>query len=59
MQRMLNHVTAYLKGYFMLDQIYHCTGVKAKVHFDFVHLVYNASKLALDCLTQLQLSATA
>lgn len=55
----VERVNAYLKGYFMLDQIYHCTGKKAKVHFDLVHLAYNASKLAIDYLTQLQLSETA
>ena len=55
----VERVNAYLKGFFLLDQIYHCTGVKAKVHFDLVHIAYNASKLAVDRLTQLQLSATA
>jgi len=55
----VERVNAYLKGYFLLDQIYHCTGEKAKVHFDLVHIAYNASKLAVDRLIQLQLSTTA
>lgn len=50
----VERVNAYLKGYFLLNQIYHCTGKKAKVHFDLVHIAYNASKLAVDRLTQLQ-----
>lgn len=49
----VERVNAYLKGYFMLDQIYHCTGKKAKTHVDFVHIAYNASKLAADRLRQL------
>lgn len=52
----VERVNAYLKGYFLLNQIYHCTGKKAKVHFDLVHLAYNACKLAVDRLSQLQLS---
>ena len=53
----VERVNAYLKGYFLLNQIYHCTGKKAKVHFDLVHIAYNACKLAVDRLAQLQLSA--
>lgn len=52
----VERVNAYLKGYFLLNQIYHCTGKKAKLHFDLVHLAYNASKLAIDRLTNLQAS---
>ncbi|MFY0521608.1 transposase [Lysinibacillus sp. UGB7] len=46
----VERVNAYLKGYFLLNQIYHCTGKKAKVHFDLVHIAYNASRLAMDRL---------
>lgn len=53
----VERVNAYLKGYFLLNQIYHCTGKKSKVHFDLVHIAYNACKIAVDRLTQLQLSA--
>jgi transposase len=53
----VERVNAYLKGYFLLNQIYHCTGKKAKLHFDLVHIAYNASKLAIDRLNILQLSA--
>ena len=52
----VERVNAYLKGYFLLNQIYHCTGKKAKVHFDLIHIAYNACKLAVDRLTKLQLS---
>jgi len=55
----VERVNAYLKGYFLLDQIYHCTGEKAKFHFDLVHIAYNASKLAVDRFIQLQLSTRA
>lgn len=55
----VERVNAYLKCYLLLNQTYHCTGVKAKVHFDLNHIAYNASKIAVDRLTQLQLSATA
>ena len=56
-QSAVERVNAYYKGYFLLNQVYHCTGKKAKVHFDLVHIAYNACKLAVDRLTQLQLSA--
>ncbi|MEK5070875.1 IS1182 family transposase [Sporosarcina sp. FSL K6-1508] len=48
----VERVNAYLKGYFLLNQIYHCSGKKAKVHFDIIHIAYNASKLATDRLKQ-------
>ncbi|WP_157185113.1 transposase, partial [Paenisporosarcina sp. TG20] len=50
----VERVNAYLKGYFLLNQIYHRTGKKAKMHVDLVHIAYNASKLAIDRLTYLQ-----
>jgi transposase len=50
----VERVNAYLKGYFLLNQIYHCTGKKAKLHVNLVQIAYNASKLAIDRLTYLQ-----
>ncbi|RBO98146.1 transposase [Rossellomorea aquimaris] len=50
----VERVNAYLKGYFLLNQIYHRTGEKAKLHVDLVQLAYNASKLAIDRLKSLQ-----
>lgn len=44
----VERVNAYLKLYFQLDNVRYRTGKRAKVHFDFVTLVYNASKLAAD-----------
>jgi len=44
----VERVNAYLKLYFQLDNVRYRTGKRAKVHFDFVTLVYNASKLATD-----------
>lgn len=44
----VERVNAYLKEFFQLNNIRHRTGKKAKVHFDLVTLVYNASKLAVD-----------
>lgn len=46
-------MNAYLKGYFQLNNVRYRTGKKAKVHFDLVTLVYNASKLAADRLNQM------
>lgn len=46
----VERVNAYLKEYFQLNQVRYRTGKCAKVHFDLVHLVYNASKLACDRL---------
>lgn len=50
----VERVNAYLKKYFLLEHVYHCGGKKAKLHMDFVHLAYNASKLAIDRLKKNQ-----
>lgn len=44
----VERVNAYLKEYFQLDNVRYRTGKRAKVHFDLITLVYNASKLACD-----------
>lgn len=44
----VERVNAYLKQYFQLKNVRHRGGMKAKVHFGFVTLIYNASKLAID-----------
>jgi len=44
----VERVNAYLKGFFQLNHVRYRTGKRAKVHFDMVTLVYNASKLAAD-----------
>ncbi|WP_438824005.1 transposase [Bacillus sp. JJ1773] len=44
----VERVNAYLKLYFQLNNVRYRTGKRAKVHFDLVTLVYNASKLATD-----------
>lgn len=44
----VERVNAYLKLYFQLNNVRYRTGKRAKVHFDLVTLVYNASKLAVD-----------
>ncbi|MEK3989673.1 transposase [Robertmurraya sp. FSL R5-0851] len=44
----VERVNAYLKEFFQLGNVRHRKGKKAKLHFDFVTLVYNASKLAVD-----------
>lgn len=49
----VERVNAYLKEYFQLDNVRYRTGKRAKVHFDLVTLVYNASKLASDRLNSL------
>lgn len=49
----VERVIAYLKEYFQLNQVRYRTGKRAKAHFDLVHLVYNASKLACDRLSVL------
>ncbi len=46
----VERVNAYLKEYFDLNNVRHRTGKKAKVHFQFVTLVYNASRFASDRL---------
>lgn len=44
----VERVNAYLKEYFGLNNVRHRTGKKAKLHFQLVTLVYNASNLATD-----------
>ncbi|QOS97246.1 transposase [Brevibacterium sp. JNUCC-42] len=44
----VERVHAYLKEFFQLNNVRYRTGKRAKVHFDLVTLVYNASKLAVD-----------
>lgn len=44
----VERVNAYLKEFFQLNNIRHRMGKKARLHFNFVTLVYNASKLAVD-----------
>src|SRR5690606_23367720 len=44
----VERVNAYLKEYFQLDNVRYRTRKLAKVHFDLITLVYNASKLACD-----------
>lgn len=53
----VERVNAYLKEYFQINNIRHRTGRKAKMHFDLVTIVYNASKLACDRIN-IQLQAT-
>ena len=44
----VERVNAYLKEFFGLNNVRHRTGKKAKLHFQLVTLVYNASRLATD-----------
>jgi transposase len=44
----VERVNAYLKEFFQLNNVRHRTGRKARLHFNLVTLVYNASKLAVD-----------
>lgn len=44
----VERVNAYLKEFFQLNNVRHRKGKKAKLHFDLITLVYNASKLAVD-----------
>jgi transposase len=44
----VERVNAYLKEFFQLNNVRYRTGKRAKVHFDLVTLVFNASKLACD-----------
>ena len=46
----VERVNAYLKRYFQLNIVRYRTGKRAKVYFDLVTLVYNASKFAADRL---------
>jgi len=43
-------VNAYLKEFFQLNNVRYRTGKRAKIHFDMVTLIYNASKLAAVCI---------
>lgn len=49
-------VNAYLKEFFQLDNVRHRKGKKAKLHFDLITIVYNASKLAVDRIRKQMLS---
>jgi len=44
----VERVNAYLKEFFQLNNLRYRTGKRAKIHFDIVTLMYNASKLAVD-----------
>lgn len=44
----VERVNGYLKEYFQLNNVRYCSGKRAKIHFDLITLVYNASKLAAD-----------
>lgn len=56
----VEHVNAYLKQFFQLNNIRHRTGKKAKFHFNLVTFIYNACKLVVDRInTQLQGKQTA
>ena len=48
----VERVNAYLKEFFQLNNVRYRTGKRAKVHFDFAILIYNAAKLACDRLNQ-------
>jgi len=49
----VERVNAYLKEYFQLNNVRYRTGKRAKVHFDLVTLIYNASKLACDRINRM------
>ena len=44
-------MNAYLKEFFQLNNVHYRTWERAKVQFDMVPLIYNASKLAADCIS--------
>lgn len=44
----VERVNAYLKEFFQLNNVRYRAGKRAKIHFDMVTLIYNASKLAAD-----------
>lgn len=48
----VERVNAYIKEFFQLKNVRYHTEKKAKVHFDIVTLVYDASKLAVDSINQ-------
>lgn len=49
----VERVNGYLKEHFQLNNVRQRTGKRAKVHFDIVTLIYNASKLASDRINAL------
>jgi len=49
----VERVNAYLKQYFQLNNVRQRTGRKAKLHFNQVTFIYNACRLAVDCLNAL------
>ncbi|MFD1039689.1 IS1182 family transposase [Virgibacillus byunsanensis] len=49
----VERVNGYLKEFFQLNNVRYRTGKRAKVHFDIVTLIYNASKLAADRINAL------
>jgi hypothetical protein len=49
----VERVNAYLKQFFQLNNVRYRAGKRAKVHFDLVTLVYNASRLAADCIRKM------
>ncbi|GGE45718.1 hypothetical protein GCM10011391_25690 [Pullulanibacillus camelliae] len=55
----VERVNAYLKEYFQLNNVRYRTGKRARVHFNLVTLVYNASKLACDRINQLLIQQAA
>ncbi|MBD8004864.1 transposase [Bacillus norwichensis] len=50
----VERVNAYLKEFFGLNNVRHRTGKKAKLHFQLVTLVYNASRLATDRIRKMK-----
>lgn len=46
----LERINAYLKEFFQFNNVRYRTGKPARVHFDLVTLIYNASKLAAYCI---------
>lgn len=44
----VERVNAYLKEFFQLNNVRYRSGERAKIHFDMVTLIYNASKLEAD-----------
>lgn len=44
----VERVNAYLKEFYQLNNVRYRSGKRAKVHFDMIVLIYNASKLAAD-----------
>src|SRR5699024_10942955 len=46
-------VNGYLKEFFQLNNVRYRSRKRAKIHFDLITLVYNASKLAADRLNAL------